>query len=134
MDHTLAPATAPTISRVVLWLLGLSFAGFGLWALAMPYAFASAIGFELSNAAALTEMRAFYGGLELGLGIFFVLCAVRPNLVRAGLTLGVVALASVASTRLLGLIMDNSWNALMLGVLASEVLGIIACLWALRAR
>lgn len=129
---SLAPERVSMLARFALWLLGLSFAAFGLWALARPLHFATLLGFELSNAQALTEMRAFYGGLELGLGLFFIVCALRVDLARAGLVLGVVSLSAVATTRLYGLIVDDSFSTLLVAVLGLELFGIAACLWALK--
>ncbi|MFK8030700.1 MAG: DUF4345 family protein [Gammaproteobacteria bacterium] len=124
-------------ARIILWLLGLSFIGFGIWALVAPAGFSNLVHFQLKDAIGVTEMRSFYGGLEFGLGAFFIFCAVYASagtsgMRRAGLLLGVFVLGCLATARTFGLIIDGSASPVIFGALASEVLGALACFWALR--
>ena len=121
------------LAKVVLWLLGLGFLGLGSWALVAPHSFSELVQFSLNSSLAVTELRAFYGGLELGLGIFFILGALRPDLTKAALTAGAIAMSAVALGRLFGVLVDDSTSTLMFSVLGIEIVSAAACIWALRA-
>ena len=69
----------------VLALAGLGFLGFGLWFLVDPIGPLAAIGITATGAPAPTEFRAFYGGLEVGLGALMMVAAMRPEWRSAGL-------------------------------------------------
>ena len=68
----------------VLVLAGLGFLGFGVAITAAPAAVLGGVGIS-GSAAGLVELRAFYGGLELGLGAFLLVCAARPAWRETGL-------------------------------------------------
>ncbi len=121
------------LAKVVLWLLGIGFLGFGAWALGAPHSFSEFVQFSLNSNLAVTEMRAFYGGLELGLGSFFILGALRPDLTKAALTAGAITMTTVAAGRLFGMFVDGSTGTLLLSVLGVEIVSAVACVWALRA-
>ncbi len=61
---------------------------------------ATGLGIHLTNANAITNAQAVYGGLGLGIGLFLAICAARPGLQQAGLLAGehVRRTASVAMT------------------------------------
>ena len=65
-----------SLPRLSLRLAALAFAGFGVALLVRPELMGM-LGLELGRAAAFTEIRAFYGGLELGLALFFALASTR---------------------------------------------------------
>ena len=83
------PATTPcALSRGHAWVMenfgkwvlvlaGLGFLGFGVAITAAPAAVLAGVGIT-GSPAGLVELRAFYGGLELGLGTFLLICAARP--------------------------------------------------------
>jgi len=88
---------------VVLALCALGFLGFGLWMLLAPAGALSKIGVEATSPVGLVELRAFYGGLELGLGLFLGLCLWRPEWREAGLWLVMLANGGMGLSRLLGI-------------------------------
>jgi hypothetical protein len=94
--------------RLVLGLVAVIFIPFGVWALADPVAVARFTQVELPTPTALADGRAVYGGLTLGLGIFFVLCANRPEFIRAGLWAVLLTLAGPLSGRVIGVIVDGA--------------------------
>ena len=74
--------------RLYLWLNAFLYLGFGLWCAAAPEWTAAAVGFALPGAQGFAEYVAVYGGLEFGVGIFFLLCARSAALAPAGILFG----------------------------------------------
>jgi hypothetical protein len=93
-----------SLARLSLGLTAAAFTGFGAWLLLDPRAL-SRVDVDTPTSRARAEIRGFYGGLELGMGLFFALSAARPAwhrpaLVAQAATLGGSALARTASMRL----------------------------------
>ena len=72
-----------TLTRVTLWLAAALFLAFGLAILIQPELL-SGMGLPVQPVWR-TELRAFYGGLEIGLAAFLILCARRPAWALPGL-------------------------------------------------
>jgi hypothetical protein len=98
-----------TFRTLVLALAGLGFAGFGLWFLIDPITPLAAIGITTTGAPAPTEFRAFYGGLEVGLGALMLYAAAKPQWHTAGLWLVIATNGGIAAGRLLGVAVDGVW-------------------------
>lgn len=95
--------------------------------------FLSHAGLELVRSAGAVEIRAFYGGLELGIAAFLAVCAFRGAWHRVGLVAQVAMFGGLASGRLLGLALDpGGIEALMVALTAAEGLGAVVGLVALR--
>jgi hypothetical protein len=58
------------ITQVFLALMGLAFCKAGLEAMLAPQSVLSNVGIELTNASALSSMRAVYGGMHFVFGLF----------------------------------------------------------------
>jgi hypothetical protein len=86
---------------VVVALCALGFLGFGAWLLVDPGALGK-VGIGSSSKVGTVELRAFYGGMEIGLGLFLAACAWRPEWQAAGLWLVLLANAGAGLARLLG--------------------------------
>ena len=91
-----------TFPTVVLALCAVGFIGFGLWLLIDPAALQK-IGIASTSKIGQVELRAFYGGMELGLGAFLVMCAFRPSWQVAGLWLVLLANGGAGLARLLAI-------------------------------
>jgi len=110
------------LSQRVLWVTSAAFVAFGLGFALAPQQlaeFVTGVGPSASNA--LIDMRATYGGVAIGIGLFIGICARRPAWVRPGLLVSLLTIAATASGRALGIIVDGSPNALMLVLLAAEI-------------
>jgi hypothetical protein len=84
-------------------------------------------GFGTLAPEALTDLRATYGGLQVGIGGFLIWTASNVSRHRAGLMLVAVLLPAVAVARAYGLVVDGEATAGMLGALAFEIaLSVIA--------
>lgn len=119
------------LARTSLALTALAFASFGGWLLVDPHAI-SRLGVELTRPSALTEIRAFYGGLELGIAGFFLLAVGRPGWWVPALVLQSMALGGTAAARGIGIIVDGGIDGLVAALVTAEfagfLLGIVALL------
>jgi Domain of unknown function (DUF4345) len=124
-----------TTWRLVLVIIGLSFVGFGAAFIAYPGDMASLVSLALINATARTDVRATYGGLEFGVGVFFLACALRRDFVRVGLFAAACVLVAMATARTVGLVLDGFWQPLELLIAVIEFAGGFVATWgALVAR
>lgn len=111
------------VSAVPFTLVGASF-------LLCPASMASLIGVSLAGATADADVRAVYGGLQLGCASFLALAAFNPGWCRAGLVAqlllyGGLAGARIVSYGLVGLPSPIGW-ALHAGELIGLGLGVVA--------
>lgn len=96
-----------TLWRLVLAVIALAYAGFGFAFLSRPDEMASMIAIAFGTSGARTDFRAMYGGLEFGVGVFLLLCALRRQFVRLGLFASACALIAMATARTMGLMLDG---------------------------
>lgn len=88
----------------------LKIAGFGLLVYAVsfiynPLLLADMIGFKHRSPNTLVEITAFYGGLELGLGIFFIWTSLKPERFYIGLMCFFFGFFSAGIFRLIGILL-----------------------------
>ncbi|MBW2234825.1 MAG: DUF4345 domain-containing protein [Deltaproteobacteria bacterium] len=120
-------------ARLVLGLSALAFAGIGAAFLVAPEAMAARVGVSLAGATAANDVRAVYGGLQLGIAAFLFHSARRPETLRTGLAVQLFTFAGLAAARLVSLLLDGNPGALGLALHAAELLG-FACGAVARAR
>lgn len=113
------PAVAILITAAV-------YVGFAVWLGSNPAALLTAFGIEQSTPQMLTEIRAFYGGVELAIAVAMLLLWWRGELFAAALVGGLPLLGSV-SGRLIGQFADG-YSTLHLGLAAPEAIGAAVCL------
>lgn len=118
-------------AQVSLLLAALGLVGFGLPLLVRP-SLLGIVGLEFARPAAATEIRAFYGGLELGLAAFFVVASRREDWVRPALFAQVLAFGGIVLARLFGIVVDGSAEPLILAFAALEGAGALLGAVALR--
>jgi len=90
------------LPAAVLALCALGFLGFGLWLLFEPAAMEK-IGIQATSKVGTAELRAFYGGMEIGLALFLALCLWKPEWRSAGLWLVLLANGGAGLARLLAI-------------------------------
>jgi hypothetical protein len=108
------------LTRITLWLGGLGFVGFGLAFLVAPQETLGLIGLRLEGSHAATELRAFYGGLEIGVG----LCLIGADLrgwYRQGLLLCLATYGGISLARVLGIVLAGGTSGALWIALALEV-------------
>ena len=119
---------------VLLTLAGLGFLGFGTWLLIDPAGGLATVGIAAQSPAGLIELRALYGGLELGLGCFLLLCANWPEWRRPGLWAVVLGNGGIGLTRLAAIALSGVFTAFFAVALAWELGFTSLALWALSHR
>ena len=92
---------------------------------------ASLVGIELPTPSAVIDFRATYGGLEIGLAVFFAICALRNSWLRPGLVAQVVSLGGFAFGRIIGLILNGTPQPIIYYLLVAEFAGCVLGLFAL---
>ena len=98
------------LAYVYLGLAALMFLFFGAILVLAPEKLESWVGVKATTPQGRTELRAFYGGLEIGLGLFCVACLQQPSWFQAGLAGAGWACAGLAFGRLVGWRIDSSRN------------------------
>lgn len=120
-------------ARIVLMIQIVALAGLGLAYFIRPEEMASFSGALLMGNAAVTEVRAYYGGLQLGLAAYLAMALTRLDLLRPGLTLLTLLYAALALARIAGLWLDGgAQQTFNLTALLLEVISAGLAWWALR--
>jgi hypothetical protein len=125
------PSPRSTAALLVLWFAGLQFIGFGVLALINPQGIADVVGFQLTSALAATEIRAFYGGLELALG--FLLCAggLYAQWQKPALMLQFACFLGIGVVRGISVLVSGG-NTFLIAATATELLLAGLAFWAMR--
>jgi hypothetical protein len=122
--------THMNLSQIALITAASGFAGFGLACLIRPKSMLERVDVRAKSARGTTELRAMYGGLELGLGAFFALAAAKNDWSRPALLAQTLGLGSLAASRLAGIVRDHPRGRLMKALFVAEssaaVLGAVA--------
>lgn len=116
------------LGYVVLMLLG-----FGLAFLLSPARMAGLVDIQAPTSSALSDIRALYGGLEIGLGLVVAWCMLDPARVRLGLGMAGVLFACVAAGRGFGMLLDRPVSPLTIKVFAVELGTALLGIWLWRA-
>ncbi|MES2819433.1 MAG: DUF4345 domain-containing protein [Pseudomonadota bacterium] len=120
-------------ARIFLVVQALALIGLGLAYFIQPQEMANLSGMLLMAPAAVTDVRAYYGGLQIGLGGFVLLAMSRLDLTRAALTLLVMVYAALALARVGGLWLDGgAEQSFNLTALLIEAVSLVLAFLALR--
>ena len=115
------------LGRMILGVSAFILIGYGLLCLASPELPAEYSGLRISNGDAFAEVGAMYGGLQTGLGLFFLLAVVKSAFFRPGLVVLIFAIGSLALGRLVSLLISEQVvTAYTYGALGYEL--VTACL------
>lgn len=79
-----------------------------------------------TTTAALTDMRATYGGMSLAVGTLLFILAARPQSVRLGLSAVLLLMLGMAGGRIVGIALDGSTTQIMWVYLALELIVAVA--------
>ncbi len=119
------------VAQIFLLLQALVLGGFGVAYFIYPQEMANLTGMVLLQSAAIVDVRAYYGALQLGIAVFLLSSALRPSFQRPALSLMTLLFAALALGRLAGLYLEGtvgqSFNFYALGYeAASAVLAYLA--------
>jgi hypothetical protein len=120
------------LARITLWLGGLGFLGFGIAFLVAPLQSLAAAGVSVSGNLAAAELRAFYGGLEVALGVLLIASDLRPGARRHGLILSLASYGGIGAARALGMVLGGVATPFLWFALTTELL--LATLSAIALR
>lgn len=93
-------------AKAFIAITGLMFAYYGAYLIVDPKQLVEIANFSIPENTALTEIRAMYGGLQLAIGLFMLICCKQNQLVRPCLLFMLLAFLCLAATRTLGLLID----------------------------
>jgi len=122
-----------SLERVTLFVSLLIFLGFGSWLFIAPQALET-LGVQLLEPAARIDVRATYGGMELGLAAFLGLCLLRAGWVRVGLTAAGCVIAGFGCARLAAIALEGQGTPMMWSFVAIEFTAVLLILWVLKRR
>jgi len=109
-----------SLARVVLALNAAFVLLSGFACVIAPASLAQQAGLSVIPSA-LTEIRAIYGGLTIGMGCFLIWCLRHRELTFAGLLLVAFGVGGAGMARILGMLIDREPTAFHLMNLAIEV-------------
>ncbi len=103
-----------SLGRVLLWGIGLMSVAFGMAYLVSPVSMLELTGGSASTPAAITDVRATYGGLQLGLGAYLLWSALAPERIPSALLALSLVAGAVGGCRLLGVLIDGDFGPTLL--------------------
>ena len=109
--------------RTFLWICVLVNAGIGVATLADPLGFLAAVGLSTTGPNGEIELRAMYGGLELGLAAFLAWCAVEKQRAAVGVIAMTFMLLGLGGIRLLSWFLLQPDGNEHLGLILFELSG-----------
>jgi hypothetical protein len=126
-----------SIGRIALCVSAAGW-GFGAAFLVWPVELVGLAGIELPSATARADVRAVYGGLQLGLAAFVAYCAARPERTVVGLVATTSCIVGLLTGRLVGALVDGECSRITLAYLSIEAVSAAvaaaALWWEARAR
>ena len=120
------------LARFVLLFTAVSFIGYGIACLLLPNMVGNLSGLGLQMVSGRTEIHAMYGGLQTGLGLFFLLAGLHREWVRPGVVALILIMGGLALARWYGISVQGSPNSYNLGAVSYE--GVTALLGLLSLR
>ena len=99
---------------MLLALMGITTFGFGCAYLVAPQTMAALGGLAITRPAAEAELRGYYGGLQIGMGVLFFSGLFRASMARVGLWAAAILFAGNGLGRLFGIALAgavDSFNA-----------------------
>lgn len=111
------------MGRPILLISVVATLGLGVAFLTMPERMLAPVNLPLDAPEARAEIRAFYGGFQLGVGLFLLWCWAIRKRVRTGLILATLIWTGSTIGRVAGIASDPDQNAMIFVFLALDILG-----------
>ncbi len=115
------------ILNAVIWI------GYGLYCFFVPGMLGEAAGVVAASATGSTELRAMYGGAQIGIGLMCVMGLLRPALQQGTLIALLCIVGGLGTTRLLGAVIDSGFSGYTGMGLGLEFFIVGACIVLLRS-
>ncbi len=127
--------TPPGWTRFVLFLAGLATLAFGIVLALDPVMWLSRAGVSVAaDAVTRIEIGAFYGGLEIGLGLLLLSAASQRQSARPGLWLLLASHGGIGLTRLALMLAGGIYTGFLIGSVAYELTFALLAAIGLRSR
>jgi len=111
------------MGKIILFIVAIVSITFGLSFIFAPHMFFEMYtGATLATTSAATDIRTTYGGFSLGFGLFLLYCS--QNNLRIGLLAALLALTTITSARIFGIVIDGSPNTYMFIFLGMEAVSL----------
>lgn len=120
-----------TLNRILVAASALMFTAFGLLAFLSPATTLDMIHMQAKDVTALNEIRAMYGGFELGVAAFLVACLAGRWSLHAGLFLTTAIFVGAASGRFKSSWMDGMPAQDFVNIWIFEIVFSVICIFAL---
>lgn len=114
-----------------LWLNAAMYALFAVWCTVQAGSTSQALGYAQLTNSGRSEYLVIYGGLQLGLAVFFAVCASRPNWHSVGLLLALLVYAPIVVFRWWTVVQHRpvAGMTIGIGVLETALLAAAVALW-----
>lgn len=122
------------MTSIYLWINAVIYVAFAAWCTLSPTRTATGVGYASLTSSGMSEYLVVYGGLQLGLGLFFAWCA-RRGLERTGLIFALALYVPIVVYRAASVIRQWPVASTTLAVAALELslLASALALWFLVA-
>lgn len=114
-------------TKILLALAAFQYAVFGVLALVDPSRVAAMVHLKPLDAAAMGEVRAMFGGVQLGMAAFLAACLANRWPLRAGLFLVTAVFGAAIAARITSAALDGPPSPDFAGIAAFEVAFWAAC-------
>jgi hypothetical protein len=121
-------------NRLFLLLNAALYIVFGLWCALAPEWTAQAVGLNFPGAQGFAEYVAVYGGLEFGVGIFFLLTATQLDLQRAGILFAACFYGGIALFRTGAILLHSADIGAGMNFYIAEVCFAVWSMWLVSQR
>lgn len=119
--------------RAFFFVSALLWLGIGTYYFIQPGILGEAAGVVATTPTGTTEIRAMYGGAQIGIGLFCAFALMRPALRRPALLMLLFVVGGLGSTRLLGAVLDSSFTSYTGMGLGFEWVTVALCAWLLTS-
>ncbi len=131
---TASVASVDRAARVLLLAMGITTLGFGCAYMAQPLYWAGESGLAITRPAALGELRGYYAGLQIAMGVLF-LAGLRSRVwADAGLRAAAVLFAGNGLGRILGCMSAGTIDSYNWSGIGFELVFSGGAIWVLRQR
>ena len=121
------------ITRLALAVCGLLYVYLGVWCAVSPAHTSKAVGFELIGPNGKSEFLTVYCGLEIGMGLLFLLPLLRPDLTEGALWGCLLIHAGIVACRTASFLMFSGISGMTISLARGEWVILLAALGLLIA-
>ena len=121
------------LTRILLAVVGAMYVSLGIWCAVQPAKTSRTVGLEILPGAGQSEFLTIYGGLEVGLGLAFLLPLLWNSFERPALVFCLLVHAGIVLFRTIGFFAFSGLPRTTMMFAAVEWVILLLCLWRLRA-